>query len=268
MALYVEHCRDLEQVERLLASDRNAHYFGGGTLLMRAVNEGTGALTTLIRSSDPALSVISASGTEISIGCGATMRDILDHQRLDFLHAAARSVGSPALRNMATVGGNLFARAPYGDFATALLALDAQVEGGSGISSRRSPLSELHSSSSSPFVRSITFRRPETGNFRFLKVSRVHPRGAAIMTLAAHLPSSGGRIRGASIAYGGIETHPVRAKAVERALEGQRLDDEGVAAACRLAAENLSPITDALASSWYRQQVLPVHLKRLLLGPV
>lgn len=87
------------------------------------------------------------------------------------------------------------------------------------------------------------------------------------MTLAAHLPSSGGRIRGASIAYGGIETHPVRAKAVERALEGQRLDDESVAAACRLAAEKLSPITDALASSWYRQQVLPVHLKRLLLGP-
>jgi CO/xanthine dehydrogenase FAD-binding subunit len=39
----------------------------------------------------------------------------------------ARAVGGPQIRNMATVGGNLFAPHPYGDFAAALLALGARV---------------------------------------------------------------------------------------------------------------------------------------------
>ena len=46
--------------------------------------------------------------------------------KLAFLKPVAKSIGGPAIRNMATVGGNLFARYPYGDFAVALLALDAE----------------------------------------------------------------------------------------------------------------------------------------------
>ena len=38
------------------------------------------------------------------------------------------SIASPTIRNLATVGGNLFVAQPYGDLAVALLALDAQVD--------------------------------------------------------------------------------------------------------------------------------------------
>ena len=55
------------------------------------------------------------------------MVDILANRDLAFLHPAARVVGGPAVRAMATVGGNLFAPSPYGDLAAALLALDATV---------------------------------------------------------------------------------------------------------------------------------------------
>ncbi|RWB20953.1 MAG: xanthine dehydrogenase family protein subunit M, partial [Mesorhizobium sp.] len=56
-----------------------------------------------------------------------TMAAIARHPDLSSLSHAARAVGGPAIRNMATVGGNLFAPAPYGDFTVALLALDATV---------------------------------------------------------------------------------------------------------------------------------------------
>jgi CO/xanthine dehydrogenase FAD-binding subunit len=86
------------------------------------------------------------------------------------------------------------------------------------------------------------------------------------MTLAAHLPSSGGRIVGARIAFGAMAVTPVRAKAAERALEGHVLDAASIAAAVAAAAEGTSPIDDSLASAWYRREVVGVHLRRLLAG--
>ncbi|NNF78474.1 MAG: xanthine dehydrogenase family protein subunit M, partial [Rhizobiales bacterium] len=54
--------------------------------------------------------------------------------------------------------------------------------------------------------------------------------------------------------------------AVEQALEGVTLDENGVAAAVAAANTGASPATDSIASEWYRREVAPVHLKRLLLG--
>ena len=59
---------------------------------------------------------------------------------------------------------------------------------------------------------------------------------------------------------------PMRAVAVERALEGRRLESRVVEAAAAAAADGCSPPTDAVASAWYRREVLPVHLSRLLRG--
>jgi CO/xanthine dehydrogenase FAD-binding subunit len=58
---------------------------------------------------------------------------------------------------------------------------------------------------------------------------------------------------------------PVRAKAAEKALLGKSLDQNGIAAALAAATEGIAPITDPIASAWYRAEVLPVHLGRLLL---
>ena len=44
-----------------------------------------------------------------------------------FLHDAIESIASPTIRNLATVGGNLFVPQPHGDLAVCLLALDARV---------------------------------------------------------------------------------------------------------------------------------------------
>src|SRR6201985_3799060 len=108
-----------------LSSDRAARYFGGGTLVMRALNEGDISISTIVRASDEALNRIEASGSRVTIGAGVTFARILAERELAFLHAPARSIGGPAVRNMGTAWRNLFAPSPYGEFTVALLALDA-----------------------------------------------------------------------------------------------------------------------------------------------
>jgi CO/xanthine dehydrogenase FAD-binding subunit len=118
-------------------------------------------------------------------------------------------------------------------------------------------------------VVSVTINRPrDARDFRFHKVSRVKPKGISVMSIAAHLPQSGGRISNARIAYGAMGPAPLRMPAIERALEGRSLDANGVAQAVAAATQGLDPPTDAIASAWYRREVAPVHLRRLLLNPV
>ena len=270
MAITVKTFEKFGDAASALASERGARFLGGGTLVMRALNEGDVSITTIVRSTDPAISQIRPAGARIEIGAGVTMAQILVNRDLAFLHPAARIVGGPAVRAMATVGGNLFAPSPYGDFTTALLALDATVSVTGGYSASETPLEEFLASrdrGTRGLVASVSF--PRLGNpdaFRFRKVSRVKPKGISVMSIAAMLPVAGGRVAGARVAYGAMAPTPVRAKATERALEGRTLDEAGISAALAACAEGTAPADDAIASTWYRREVLPVHLKRVLLG--
>lgn len=270
MPITVQTHPDLEAAARALASDRSAHFMAGGTIIMRRLNEGDLSLTTLVRATDRSFQEIRSAGARAEIGAGATMAAVLKNPDLAFLHPAAHAVGGPALRSAATVGGNLFARAPYGDFAVALLALDAAVQLKGGYSPRETPLDAfLAARGRRPegIVARISVNRPTTsGALRFIKVSRVQPKGAPVITIAAHLPTSSGRIAGARVAYGGMAPTPIRVRAVERALEGQALDEAGIAPALAMATEGTAPATDSIASAWYRREVAPVHLRRLLLA--
>jgi xanthine dehydrogenase small subunit len=250
--------------------NRGARFLGGGTLVMRDLNEGDVSITEIVRATDPALRRIDAGGSRIMLGAQVTMADVLSARDLAILHAAARAVGGPAVRSMATVGGNLFAASPYGDFATMLLALEATVSVAAGYGQREMPLEELlaqRDRGASGLVASISFVRPSSPDaVRFRKVTRVKPKGISVLSIAAVLPLSGGRFQGVRVAYGAMAPVPMRAKAVERALEGRGADPSGIAAALAVAAEGTSPVTDALATDWYRREVLPVHLRRLLLN--
>lgn len=264
MPVRVETVQRIEDAARAVASNRMARILGGGTLLMRGVNEADPSFDTIIVVKDPALREIRMEGDRISIGAGVTMAQILANRELTFLAAPARAIGGPAVRSAATVGGNLFAPLPYGELAVALLALGATVQlAGAGAPL---PIDDfLRDRGSGRVVRAVLVPRlTDPSALRFRKVTRVRPKGVALMSMAALLPHSGGReIR---VAYGNMGPAPLRARAVERALEGARLDEQGIARALAAATEGLSPPTDSLASAWYRREVAPVHLKRLLLG--
>ena len=168
-----------------------------------------------------------ASG--IVIGAGVTYAALLAEREFAFLHPVARSIGGPAVRNMGTIGGNLFAPAPFGDFAAALLALDATVQLQGGYSPARNAdrgVSRLARAASegARCCRSRCRARPAPRRSAISKVARVKPKGASVLTIAAHIPLSGGRVAGARIAFGSMGATPLRAKSAERALEGRPLD--------------------------------------------
>ncbi|MBX3571223.1 MAG: FAD binding domain-containing protein [Mesorhizobium sp.] len=247
----------------LTAAD--SRYLGGGTLAVRATNEGDVSFSTLVRVTDPTLGEISVNGSQAHIGASVTMSAITRHPDLAAIAPAARAVGGPAVRNMATVGGNLFAPAPYGDFAVALLALDATVHFSDGTQPIEAFLAIREMLPRGRIVTAVSFTLPPPGTFRFRKVSRVKPKGVSVLTIAAVIGEKDGAISSARIALGCLADRPMRAKAAERALAGKPRTSQGIADALKVSGDGTSPITDAIASGWYRAEVLPVHLKRLLL---
>jgi len=240
-------------------------YLGGGTLVVRAANEGDVSVSSLVRATEPSLSTIAIAGGRARLGASVTMAAIARHPELAWLAPAARAVGGPAIRNMASVGGNLFAPAPYGDFAVALLALDATVVTQDGEAPIETFLAGRDTSRS--IVTSVTFAPPRPQSFRFLKVSRVKPKGISVLSIATLLErTNDGTITSARIALGCMADRPMRARAAEKALLGCRLTPEEIAPALAAANQGIAPITDPVASAWYRAEVLPVHLGRLLLA--
>lgn len=246
------------------ASQSDAMFLAGGTLVMRALNYGEQSFQRIVRCTDPKLTEIAPQSDRIRIGSGVTMSQILTSPDLSFLHPVARQVGGPAVRNMATVGGNLFAGHPYGDLTAALLALDASVETADGGSQDLDAfLQNRHSFSG--VVASVTIARPGSpSDFRWAKVSRTKPKGVSVLSIAAWLPNGGSA--NCRIAFGAMGERPQRALGVERALQDASLSEGGIEAAMTALASDFNPPDDALASSWYRLEVAPVHLKRLLLG--
>ena len=270
MSVTVKTFATSSEAAAVLSSDRGARYLGGGTLVMRALNEGDISISTIVRANDHALSRIDATGARVTIGAGVTFAKMLAERELAFLHAPARSIGGPAVRNMGTVGGNLFAQNPYGDFTVAMLALDATIAVQGGFGAREVPIEEFLQSrerQAGALVISISCQKPASADtFRYRKISRIRPKGGSVITLAAHLPTSGGRIVGARIALGSMAPTQVRARAAERALEGRPLDAAAISAAAAAIIDGTSPTDNALGSAWYRREIAGVHLRRLLSG--
>lgn len=270
MPLALTTCATASEASAALSRE-GARYLGGGTLLVRAVNEGDIAITDYVRTTDPALSGIEVSQQKLRIGASVTMAMIARHSALAVISRAAKAVGGPAVRNMATVGGNLFAPAPYGDFTVALQALGATVHTTGGdmeiddFLARRDEFG-THAGPGA-IVTAVSFDSPAEGCFRFVKVSRVKPKGVSVLSIAAVIECDAqGLVTAARIALGCMADRPMRATAAEKALTGAPLTKAGIAGAVAVIGAKTDPITDPVASAWYRSEVLPVHFSRLLLG--
>jgi CO/xanthine dehydrogenase FAD-binding subunit len=251
-----------------LARARDALVIGGGTLVMPRVQAGVSGLGALVSLSRCKLDRIAIKGDKVTIGAATTLAAIGEERGLAFLHAAIESVGSPTLRNLATIGGNLFTAQPYGDIAVCLLALDAGAMVASKRGAKRISVADILKKgiARDAIVTAISFKRPDKGAWFYRKAMRRAANSASIVTVAALLPQSKGRVAKARIALGGCGDKPVLAVKAAAVLEGQKLDAEAIAKAGALLIQDAEPFTDAYASAWYRARVLPVHFRRAVLG--
>ncbi len=259
---------DIGDALATLAGDAANTLLAGGTLVMPLVNNETSSIRNLVSVRRLQLSGIEVDGDRARIGAATPLADVGRDARLNFLTPVIESIASPSIRNLATVGGNLFAPQPYGDFAVALLALDGSAVVAAVDGLRTIPVSELLEQGLRPgeIVTTIDCEMPAPGSWFYTKAMRRRLNSAAIVTVAAVISAERGMISIARIALGGAGPRPLRARSAETALLGQRLDEAAIAAAADRILDDAEPFSDAYASAWYRARVLPVHFRRAILG--
>ncbi|MCA9877308.1 MAG: FAD binding domain-containing protein [Thermomicrobiales bacterium] len=257
---------DVSEAVALLQPE--AAFLAGGTLLMPVVNNEVSPWQTLVSARRLGLDGVTIADGVARVGAATTLAALGRDEPLAFLTPVVESIASPLIRNLATVGGNLFAYQPYGDLAVALLALDAEVVIAGPAGERRAPVDQVLAAGLGPgeIVTEITFAVPEPGTFFYTKAMRRKLNSAAIVTVAALISQEDGRVASACLALGGAGPRPVRAPTAEAALIGKPLDAASVTAAAGLALADTAPFSDAYASAWYRARVLPVHIRRAILG--
>ena len=173
-----------------------------------------------------------------------TLSELQASDELGFLWEALDAIASPTIRNMATVGGNLFVKQPYGDLAACLIALGAtaSISGPSGERSEPVEKTVAATLGRGEIVTSVSLRVaggrhvqvPQGGAQGVQLGGDRHRRGSCLGRAAA-------RSRNAASALGGVAASAIRAPSVEKALIGKPLDRASVeAAAARGAPRHLA----------------------------
>ena len=172
----------------------------------------------------------------------------------------ARSAARPCA-TMATVGGNLFAPAPYGDFAVALLALDATRRGGGRLwRSATTPLEDFSPTASACAPRGERCRSdgPRAGAFRFAKVGRVKPKGVVGALDRRACCRCGGRVKARASPTARWGRRRCGRRRSSARWKARTLDEAGDRRRGCGRRGRHSPAADAIASDWYRREILPV----------
>jgi CO/xanthine dehydrogenase FAD-binding subunit len=241
----------------------------GGTVAMPLINEGISLPREVMGLRRAGLDRVERVGAELHIGATATLTRLTEQDSVPMLRQAAGRTASWAIRNMGTVGGNLFTPPPGGDIATALLALGARVVVTSTSVTRVVPLSAFYTGfltnqlAADELVTSIVVP-VEPGRATFMKFGRKHANTPAVVTVAVHLAMDGGTVTAARIALGAAGPHPIRVRRAEAAITGTNLGEAAIAEAAAVAAADCEPFTDAVASDWYRRRMVEVFVGRAL----
>lgn len=240
----------------------------GGTLTMPEINEGHAFPERVLDLRELGLDYVSEADGGVALGATTTLTQVMEEADVPLLREAAKHTGGWAVRNVGTVGGNLFSPPPLGDFAVALLALDAEVEIHGRDGARSLPLSEFYDDGGralAPDELVTEIRVPAVdGETAYVKYTRSQEPAPPIVTVVANLVRDGDTVERARLALNGAGPHPVRMTDAEDALDGSSLDDDVIARAADLAAEAADPPEDALASAWYRRRMVREYVVRTL----
>lgn len=222
--------------------------------------------------------VVELAGWEIAagrlrVGAGVSYARIIEAlgDRLPGLAQAARTVGSPQIRNRGTVGGNLGAASPAGDSHPPLLAADAVIEVESLRGVRMIPSADFYQgvkrSALAPdeLIRAFWIP-PATGPQYFSKIGTRNAMVIAVCSFAVALHPEERRV---GTGIGSAAPTPLRATAAEEFLARELdwdgpLNDAVTREFGELVASAAAPIDDVRGTARYRRHALAVMARRTL----
>ena len=270
--------RTLQELWQILEDEPQTSLYAGGTDLLVKIRSGLiqpRHLVCLERIVD--LKKVEDRGDEVFIGSCMTFTGLLRNDLIKsyfpVLIKGLEVLGSPPIRNMGTVGGNIVTASPAGDTLPPLYVLGAEMELSRKDSSRRLPLKDFIKGPGQTllgpgevltgiFVR----RRPDFNLHHYEKVGQRRALAIAIVSLAAVINlSKDGTVKEARLAWGSVAPTIVMSAKVEAMLVGNRLSRQVLEEAAHVVRERVRPIDDMRARSNYRRQVAGNLLLRLMM---
>ncbi len=218
---------------------------------------------------------VSAEDEGIVIGACTPFSRLLSEPLLapyPVLTRAISVLGSPPIRNMATIGGNICTASPAGDSLPPLYVLGAEVELLRRNSSRRIPLEQFITGPGTTDLEpgevlySLRLRgTPHARIQHFEKVGQRRALAIAVASMAALIDlDEVGMVTGARLAWGSVAPTVITCPEAEAALTGRRLCRQSLEQAAAAARSAVNPIDDVRAGASYRRQVSGNLLLRLL----
>jgi CO/xanthine dehydrogenase FAD-binding subunit len=220
------------------------------------------------------LAGVTPSEKGFRIGAMTRIAELASDARLpQVLREAASLLGSPALRNVATTGGNIMTASPASDVHCALCALDADCELVSSGGRRFVPALEMASApgrtalKDGELLASIVIKEPFPDYSAFVKVAQKRTNGISKAALAASFWFEDGRVQKTRLAYGALAPAIRRAVELEKLLCGRTRREASLVSKEKITeilGGVLEPIDDIRSTAEYRFRVAVNITKDLL----
>ena len=240
---------------------------------MVAVNQRRMPLETVIFIGRTGLGYIECDEETLRIGATTTHTEIalspIVREKAPLLAEAVRSIGSPAIRNMGTIGGNVANASPGGDGSVSLLALGAKVKLASVRGERIVDLETFFVDIGKTLLEPdelltevVVPVQGRTNRWTWHKLGQRKASVCAVISLAMALEFEGGSCGRVRIALGTVAPTPFLAREAGERLEGKALTPALIEEAARTASEALPDRDGVRASAWYRRHICEVLIKK------
>ncbi len=246
----------------------DARVYAGGTDLLVRLREGAVQADTLFcLERIPSLREIREDDDYLYIGAAAPHAEVLAHPLVrdvaPVLTKALRVLGSPLIRNMGTLGGNLGTASPAGDSLPALYVLDAEIILADAMGCRTLPDGEFITGPSQTrlkareIIAGVRIKKAPAVTFsHYEKVGKRRALAIAVASLAARIRlAPDGTIEAARLAWGSVGPTIVTISALEARLVGKSLSQDLLKECAPLIEDAVTPIDDIRASATYRRAV-------------
>ncbi|MBP1746043.1 MAG: molybdopterin dehydrogenase FAD-binding protein, partial [Deltaproteobacteria bacterium] len=220
-----------EKALTYLSSLDKVKVFAGGTDLLVKMRRGETCNNIVDITGIPDLKGISQHGSLITIGAASTHKAISTHpivrSQACSLAIACGWVGSPAIRNMGTIGGNLVNASPAAESLAPLLIHDAEVVLESNDGMRRMKVEDFILA---PYKTAINTRELLTvieikglSGYRegYKRVTKRAAWAISRLSIAWAILEEAGVFRDVKIAIGSCTPMPFRPNAIEASLQGK-----------------------------------------------
>lgn len=254
----------------------DAAMMGGGTDLLVRLRGTFDRQPLLLLERVRELQGMTFTDGKLSIGAAVSFSRLIEAPvascNAPLLLQACNTIGGPALRNMATLGGNIVTASPAGDSLVPLYLLDAELELASRQGMRRIPVNRFILGPGTTvlrqgevLVRVLVPQTPGGAATAFEKAGLRRALAVAVASFAGLVKlSPTGIVEEARFAWGSVGPTVVRSRELETTLIGRDLSRPAIlelAAAVRTA---VSPIDDLRATACYRRAVAANLLVRFL----